>query len=243
MINSIIGGDVLIRPIDIAKRLNISTSILRHYEAWGLIPEVKRAHNGYRIYTEVHIAYFECIRAMLPGFGMDLIRYVFDKIDKKDIMSAILRINKESHLLYGERLSAEKTIEVLNNTNVDNKINKRKNKLMTIGEVANETNISTTAIRYWEKAALILPLRDTQNHYRLYDTTHFRRILLIHTLKKTIYSLDDIKTVVDKLDDSNVENLINIFKDSLKYFDEISKHQLKGCHAFYDLCTKLNLAH
>jgi len=59
-----------VRPIDIARKLNISTSALRHYEDWGIIPPVERGANGYRVYTEVHVAYFECIRAMNAGFGM-----------------------------------------------------------------------------------------------------------------------------------------------------------------------------
>ncbi len=34
--------------IEIAKKMNISTSALGHYESWGLIPKVVRAENGYR---------------------------------------------------------------------------------------------------------------------------------------------------------------------------------------------------
>lgn len=52
---------MIIRPIDIARRLNISTNALRHYEDWGIIPPVERGTNGYRIYTAEHVAYFECM--------------------------------------------------------------------------------------------------------------------------------------------------------------------------------------
>lgn len=46
-----------LRPIDIARKLNISTSTLRHYESWGMLPPVQRSASGYRIYTEEHAAY------------------------------------------------------------------------------------------------------------------------------------------------------------------------------------------
>ena len=63
------------KGIQIAKKLNISTSALRHYESWGLIPKIERK-NGYRIYTKEHEAYFQCIRALNAGFGMDLVKRV-----------------------------------------------------------------------------------------------------------------------------------------------------------------------
>ena len=37
------------RPIDIARKLNISTSTLRIYEDMGIIPPVKRSDSGYWI--------------------------------------------------------------------------------------------------------------------------------------------------------------------------------------------------
>ena len=34
------------RGIEIAKKLNISTSALRHYESWGLVPKVEGSKDG-----------------------------------------------------------------------------------------------------------------------------------------------------------------------------------------------------
>jgi DNA-binding transcriptional MerR regulator len=56
-----------IRPLNIARKLHISTSAIRNYEAQGIVPPTKRSSNGYRIYTEEHIAYFESIQAWLPA--------------------------------------------------------------------------------------------------------------------------------------------------------------------------------
>ncbi len=31
-----------LRPIDIAKKLDVGTSAMRHYEEWGIVPPAKR---------------------------------------------------------------------------------------------------------------------------------------------------------------------------------------------------------
>jgi len=58
------------RPVDIARKLGISTTTLRKYEAFGLAPPVPRSRAGYRVYSDEHLAYFSCIREMLPAFSM-----------------------------------------------------------------------------------------------------------------------------------------------------------------------------
>ncbi|MFS0838372.1 MerR family DNA-binding transcriptional regulator [Paenibacillus sp. 1P03SA] len=40
------------RPVDIARKLNVSTSALRNYEAAGLVPPAERTAAGHRTYTE-----------------------------------------------------------------------------------------------------------------------------------------------------------------------------------------------
>lgn len=59
------------RPIDIARKLNISTSTLRIYEDIGIIPPVKRTDSGYRIFTQIHLDYFMCIRKMVKGYSLE----------------------------------------------------------------------------------------------------------------------------------------------------------------------------
>lgn len=101
------------KGIEIAKKLNISTSALRHYEAWGLVPYVERAANGYRIYTKEHEAYFQCIRAMYAGFGMDLIREVMPRIVRGGKLDALWLINKAQVKLHVEKETVQRTVDML----------------------------------------------------------------------------------------------------------------------------------
>src|SRR5690625_2558618 len=81
-------------PIDIPIKLDVGTSALRHYEAWGIVPAAKRKANGYRIYTEEHQAYFQCIRAMYHGFGMATVRKIMPFIQKHQFTEALWHVNK-----------------------------------------------------------------------------------------------------------------------------------------------------
>ncbi len=231
----------MLKPIDIAKKLNISTSALRHYESWGIIPNVPRSSNGYREYTEEHVAYFESIRAMLPGFGMDLIKEIMIKIQSKDMMSAILLINKAQYNLYNERIITEQTIELLESKELDSiKLTENK-EWLNIGEVSSMTKIPSTAIRHWERIGLICPDRDSENGYRRFNASHLRQILFIRSLKKTVYLLDGIRDLIKELENNNIEIVREAAKNSLKYFDQVSKDQIRGVHSFYSLCRKLEL--
>lgn len=231
----------MLKPIDIAKKLNISTSALRHYESWGIIPNVPRSSNGYREYTDEHVAYFEGIRAMLPGFGMDLIKEIMIKIQSKDMMSAILLINKAQYNLYNERMITEQTIELLESKELDSiKLTENK-EWLNIGEVSSMTKIPSTAIRHWERIGLICPDRDSKNGYRRFNASHIRQILFIRSLKKTVYLLNGIRDLIKELENNNIEIVREAAKNSLQYFDQVSKDQIRGVHSFYSLCRKLEL--
>ncbi|GAE05615.1 transcriptional regulator, MerR family [Paenibacillus sp. JCM 10914] len=56
------------KPIEIAKELHISTSALRHYESWGVVPAPERDKNGYRLYTRyiwlIFVACGLCFRGL-----------------------------------------------------------------------------------------------------------------------------------------------------------------------------------
>lgn len=154
------------KGIEIARKLKISTSALRHYEAWGLIPKVERAANGYRNYTKEHEAYFECIRAMYAGFGMNLVREVMPLIINGDILNALWLINKAQVNLHAEREVAQRTIDMLDLKEMTDLPKYSYKNSLTIGELAKEANVSTSAIRHWEKEGLIRPERDKDSGFR-----------------------------------------------------------------------------
>ncbi|MBD8069629.1 MerR family DNA-binding transcriptional regulator [Bacillus sp. PS06] len=223
------------KGIEIAKKLNISTSTLRHYESWGLIPFVDRAANGYRIYTSVHEAYFQCIRALLPGFGMDLVKEIMPLIKNGQMMEGLWLINKAQVNLYTEKATVQKTIEILDLKDLTEIPNYSKKTFFTIGEVAKEANVSASAIRHWEKEGLITPERNKESGFRIYSPSDIRTVLIIRTVQRVVYSLDIVREIISDLENNNVAQAKKMALTSLEYIDFALTEQIKGIAALQNL--------
>lgn len=228
-----------VRPIDIARSLHISTSALRHYEAGGIIPPVERGDNGYRIYTDIHVAYFKCIHEMSPGFGMGITSDVMKKLIAYQIDDALWIVNDAQARLQSDKMLAEKTIRVLDTKSLDNVDARGRRKWMSIGEVSRETAVPATAIRHWEKRGLINVSRDPDNGYRLFSPTQIRQILIIGTLRTAVWSLDTIKQVIRELDHNNLEQARQIARDSLQYLNRINRDRMCGIRYLQQLIELL----
>ena len=218
------------RGIDIAKKLNISTSALRHYESWGLVPKVERANNGYRIYTNEHEVYFQCIRALNAGFGMDLVKKVMPLIIEGHIQNALWLINKAQVDLYAERETIQKTIEILDSKDLTELTvdSKYRGKHFTIGEVAKEANVSASAIRHWEKEGLLEPERHKDSGFRIYSQSDIRRVFIIRTVQRVVYFLDIIREVLSDIDQNNIVQAKEMALQSQQFLDNALLDQVRG---------------
>ncbi|MGO4549129.1 MerR family transcriptional regulator [Paenibacillus sp. 2TAB23] len=216
------------KGIEIAKKLNISTSALRHYEAWGLVPYVERAANGYRLYTKEHEAYFQCIRAMYTGFGMELIREVMPRIIRGEVLDALWLVNKAQVRLNAEKEIVQKTVDMLDLKELNDLPKYRNKNSFTIGEVAEEANVSASTIRHWEKEGLIKPERQHESGFRIYGPSDIRKVLIIRTVQRVVYSLDTVREVVAELDKHNVAQAKEIALKSLHYIDYALVEQVRG---------------
>jgi DNA-binding transcriptional MerR regulator len=234
-------GERMIRPVDIARKLNISTSVLRHYESWGIVPPPKRKPNGYRVYDELHVAYFECIRAMYPGFGMGVVRKIMPLIQQNKITDALWIVNEAQSLLHRERKKAEQALKIMEMENPEAILAHNKKEWFTIGEVAKEIDVPGSTLRHWEKEGLIQPKRDKQNGYRKYNRADIYKLLVIRTLRSTAYSLETVREIMKHFDHRRLAHARKIAKNSLVHMDYLIMEQLRGMHYLYRLCTKVNL--
>ncbi|GIP26853.1 MerR family transcriptional regulator [Paenibacillus sp. J23TS9] len=229
------------KPSEIARELNISTSALRHYESWGVIPVPDRAPNGYRLYTHVHLAYFRCLRAMFPGFGVEVTCDVLRSIQLADIDTAFWLVNRLQAELHQEKKAADQTLELLQNLEVPSLPHQKLKRRMTIGEAAAFAGVTASAIRHWEKEDLLHSERDPENGYRLFSTSDLRKILLIRTLRSTIYFLKSMKGIVQALDHQNIEQAKKLTEDAISTIHERIRQQLLGVHQLIELCNELEL--
>ncbi|KOP81193.1 MerR family transcriptional regulator [Cytobacillus solani] len=223
------------KGIEIANKLNISTSALRHYESWGLVPKVERAENGYRIYTKEHEAYFQCIRALYSGFGMDLVREVMPLIINEKKLDALWLINKAQVDLQAEKETAQRTVEMLDLKELTDIPKYRNKNSFTIGEVAKEAKVSTSSIRHWEKEGLIKPKRHNESGFRMYSPADIRKVLIIRTIQRVAYSLDIVRSVLSELDKNNVAQAKEIALKSMQYIDYALVEQVRGIAYLHNL--------
>jgi DNA-binding transcriptional MerR regulator len=92
-----------LRPIDIARRLGVSTTMLRQYEELEILPPVKRSAAGYRIYTDEHLAYFICIREMMHGFTLSEIAKLLKEVLEKKRDEALWAASKAQAALLNDK--------------------------------------------------------------------------------------------------------------------------------------------
>ncbi|QJC50293.1 MerR family transcriptional regulator [Paenibacillus albicereus] len=216
------------RGIDIARSLNISTSALRHYESWGLVPRIERSASGYRIYTREHEAYFQCIRALIPGFGMELVRRIMPLVQQGKRLDALWLLNRAQVHLHAEKETVQRTVEMLGLQALHEPSLRRGKSAYTIGEAAEEAKVSASAIRHWEKEGLIRPERRPDNGYRIYRPSDIRKLLVIRTVQRVVYSLDVVREVLSELDNHDVAQAKEMAMQSLHYLDGALVEQMRG---------------
>lgn len=230
------------RPIDVARKLRVSTTTLRHYEEWGLCPPVPRAPNGYRVYSDLHVAYFECIRAMATGFGMDVTAAVLRHIVRGEMDEGLWLATERQAQLFEEKRSAEKTLRLLDQAGPDVPGKHARRRALTIGAVVKETGIVASTIRYWELEGLISVRRDEENGYRLFSAADVRKLLLIRALRSAIYSLATIRDVMREVDANNLDAARRVARDALHHLNKRNRLQLQGMHYLYRLCAAVAAA-
>ncbi|AWX54941.1 MerR family DNA-binding transcriptional regulator [Brevibacillus brevis] len=229
------------RPIDIARKLKLSTSALRNYEAQGLVPPVERSESGYRKYTEEHVAYFTCIQAMSPGFGMEVTAQVVRLIQDRQLQAAMWRVNEVQAHLQRDKQLAERNVAMLEDSRAGKEAGS--SEWMTIGEVATMTSLPSSTIRHWEKVGLITTSRDEKNGYRLFNRSQIRKIMLLRTLRPAVYSLSvvELKDAIANMNEEDVREARNIALETLRYLDQMNLVQTRGVFYFYQLCKVVQL--
>ena len=63
----------------------------------------------------------------------------------------------------------------------------------TIGKLAQQAEVTTDTVRYYEKEGLLVPTRKTDAGYRLYDENAVRRLRFIRQAQECSFSLAEIR--------------------------------------------------
>ncbi|ERN51393.1 MerR family DNA-binding transcriptional regulator [Alkalihalophilus marmarensis] len=171
----------ILKPADIAAKLNVSTNTLRNYEAKGLVPSPKRTASGYRIYSSVHLIYFSCVKSLSDGFGMDVAVKVMESIRGMKIDEALWTLNDELIRRGEEKKFVMEAVKLI-------EYSEKNSCLWSLGEAAERMNVSRTAIRYWDKEGYIRAIRDSDSGYRTFDGLQLAKISLLKAINHRFYT-------------------------------------------------------
>ena len=230
-----------IRPIDLARRLGVGTTTLRGYEDRGLAPPVPRSASGYRYYDSSHVAYFICVRAMLPAFDLTFIAAVLQEVQAGRIDAALWKANQAQADLWHELQIYDKTADIL----LDRSWQPDSSSRMSIGEISAATGIPVTTIRYWEKAGLITPERNSHNGYRIYTDAHMRQILTLnaiklsvrtHRLKHFFQTMQQAYVAFDFTNYASIEAFLEQIRGQL---NRMNRMQIRSISALDKLCQQV----
>ena len=234
-----------IRPIDLARHLGISTTTLRGYEERGLVPRVPRSPVGYRYYDDQHVAYFLCVRALLSAFDLSFISAVLGKVQAGQIDDALWIANKAQTDLWHERQTYLKTVDVL----LHQSWPPESSGVMNIGEISRETGIPVTTIRYWEKAGLLVPKRNSNNGYRIYTRVHIRQLLTLNAIKLSVrthrlkHFFQTMQETYQAFDFSNHKEIEAFLEKVRQQLNLMNRLQIRSISALDKLCQQVESVH
>ena len=185
----------------IAKLLNVHPNTVRLYEKWRLIPPAKRLPNGYRIFTDFHLAQGRLVRlafqveVLQNGLRKKIIQMLHTAAagNFDEAIALTLAYLKQ---LQQEQQNAEEAIQIVKQLLVrQSKTNacqlKRK-------EAAKLLDISPDTLRNWEMNGL-LNVKRRANGYRVYTGPDIQRLKVIRSLRCAGYSLESILLLLQKL--------------------------------------------
>jgi MerR family mercuric resistance operon transcriptional regulator len=128
-----------------------------------------------------------------------------------------------------------------------------KERLMTIGRVAQATGVTTHTLRYYQKEGTLAPKVRNGAGYRLYDAEALERLQFVRSAQAVGFTLNDIRTLLS-LNSSNVEScqieVQGLLEQRLAEVDEKLRdlkrvrgalgHALDRCHSSGGECAVLS---
>ncbi|WP_309134131.1 MerR family transcriptional regulator [Cellulomonas sp.] len=193
------------RTVDVARAAGVSVQAVRLYAGHGVLGDVPRSPNGYRAWTARHADLALAYRALAAGYGGDVARRVLRAVHAGDLRGAFAALDAQHAAWHAERQRLDRLERALAELAEDDRdagavaAGASDGTTMTVGEVADALGVRTSALRVWEDAGLLHPVRDARTGHRRYSDADVRDARAVQLLRSTGALLDAIRPVVDAL--------------------------------------------
>ena len=185
----------------VAGILGIHPNTVRLYEAWQLNPQARRRPNGYRVFTDFHLAQLRLVRVafrtevLQSGLRRKIVEAV--KASARGDFDRALALTEEYHSQAGEEIRrAEEAVRVARRIHA--RAGEQAEVCLTRREVCARLGLTTDALRNWERNGLLRPGR-LQHGLRVYDAADLDRLMMIRALRCAGYSLEAILRMLTAL--------------------------------------------
>lgn len=183
------------KTIDIARIMNVHPNTVRLYERVGLIAPAERRPNGYRVFTDLHLAQFSLAKIALR------IEYLRNGLRKRaveiikvtaacDFDRALRLAHEYLAQIHREQRNAEEALMIAETLLRSDKRDEEET-LLTRKKAADCLGVSIDSLRNWEMNGL-LTVKRKQNGYRVYASEDIRMLKIIRSLRCANYSLASI---------------------------------------------------
>lgn len=190
------------KTAQVAKVIGIHPNTVRLYEKLELIPKPQRLSNGYRVFSDLHIAQFKIARTALKvevlqnGLRKNIIHIIKLSAQGK-FQKAIAYTNNYINQIKIEQKNAEEAIEITKKL-LSGRQDKEKDVAFTRKQTAEYLKVTIDTLRNWEMNGL-LSVKRKQNGYRVYTKNDIQLLKIIRSLRCANYSLAAILRMVSAL--------------------------------------------
>ncbi|HFD7491143.1 TPA: MerR family transcriptional regulator, partial [Staphylococcus aureus] len=137
-------------------------------------------------------------------------------------------INEQQYQIQVEKKRVEEILLMIQKADFTTYKNIKLKDWMSIGEAAEVAGVNTSAIRHWESEGLVHSERKKENGYRMFSISELRKILVISSLRKTVYYIENMKQLLNEIDIPSYEKVEHSFRLALKNLDNKLMNQFKG---------------
>lgn len=198
------------KTAQVAKLIGIHPNTVRLYEKLGLISKPQRLSNGYRVFSDFHIAQFKLARIALKvevlqsGLRKNMINII--KLSAKgEFQKAIVCTNNYINQVKIEQKNAEEAIEITKKL-LSGIQEKENNVSLTRKQTADYLEVTIDTLRNWEMNGL-LSIKRKQNGYRVYTKNDIQLLKIIRTLRCANYSLSAILRMISAISNNSEINI------------------------------------
>ncbi|HET8841795.1 MAG TPA: MerR family transcriptional regulator [Ktedonobacteraceae bacterium] len=187
-----------LRTIDLARAVAMSVQQVRNYEAWGFLPPSQRGKQGYRLYTQQHLAALKTARSLINAYGWRRSLTIMCEVHQGKLSTALALVDARHAELASKRLQVEQTLEALRALTGQSvpRAGLAHPRKLRVGEAAQQVGVRASALHFWEQQGLLSPRREPNSRYRLYDEQQMHRLRVIVLLREAGYDFEAIHSVL-----------------------------------------------